>query len=639
MGIDIVQAFGAGQETVNPFRLPLPSSASLPRCAALAVARPFLDWALGLPTFRRLYDRSLSAPGETFTARALHALDIRIALESGDLANLPANGPLLIVANHPHGMLDGLALAHLVQQRRRDVRVLTSDLLSSIPDLADLCLYVDPFGGASAPARSRAGLRAARRWLDDGRALIVFPAGSVAHAPCGASDTRADSPWHATAARLAIATGATVVPALIRGANSAWFYRAGLLHERLRTLLLGRELLGHRGRPVFVRLGRPFARALVTGAADPACATALFRRGVDDLADSGDEMEAAAGPPLEPIAAGPSAEALDAEIRALDRDALLVRSGHFEVYCTRSQAIPLTLRELGRLREVAFRRVGEGTGQALDLDEFDRHYLHLFVWNRDAREIVGAYRLGLTDEIMTAQGPGGLYTSTLFRYDARLLAKLSPAIELGRSFVRVEYQRSSNALLLLWKGIARFVAHARKYRVLFGPVSISSRYGETSQQLLKEFLSQNCYRRDLGMLVAALTPSPAPLPRGVGGRSFTDVAALDRTIAGLEPDGKGVPVLLRQYLKLNAKLLGFNIDPNFGDALDALMMVDLAEVEPAILRRYFGADAEELVEQRKVPRAGAGADASARCWFGVRESGFPVPVPAQIQSFSESLGL
>jgi putative hemolysin len=584
----------------NPFRVPSLPFARLPQRLAVTLARPLLDWALGLPRFRELYREAQHAPDEAFTARALRALGIDVAVASGSVRDLPPTGPLLVVANHPHGILDGLALAHLAHERRADVRVLTSHLLASIPELADLCLFVDPFGGGSAAARSRAGLRAAKRWLDDGHALVVFPAGSVAHERRATGGAPIDSGWHTTAARLAAGSHAVVVPAFIGGANSEWFYRAGQIHERLRTLLLGRELLRHRGRSVAVHLGEPVAS---TAAAphDSAAMTAIFRRAVEHL---GARAAIDRSPRLETVAPGPPAAALAHEVNGLPGEALLIRSGSFDVFCAEASAIPTVLRELGRLREISFRTVGEGTGKALDLDRFDDHYRHLFVWNRDACEIAGAYRLGLTDDIVRVHGIDGLYTSTLFRYDARLLAQLGPAIELGRSFVRAEYQRSSSALLLLWKGIARVVAKSGKYRVLFGPVSVSSRYVDMSHQLLKAFLTQNHYRRDLAELVEALTPAaPMPATRDVEGRTFSSLADLDRAIAAIESDGKGVPVLLRQYLKLNAKLLGFNVDPDFGDALDALMMVDLADVEPAVLRRYFGNDARHFAP----PSRGAAA--------------------------------
>ena len=267
--------------------------------------------------------------------------------------------------------------------------------------------------------------------------------------------------------------------------------------------------------------------------------------------------------------------------------------------------IPTALREIGRLRELTYRAIGEGTGRQLDLDSFDERYLHLFSWDRKRKQIVGAYRIGRTDRIMAAEGVHGLYTRTLFRYDERLIARLSPALELGRSFVRTEYQKNYNALLLLWKGIGRFIASHPQYRVLFGPVSISCRYSDSSHRLLMAFLHQNHLDSDLADLVEAINPrvvNPAPalaIPRSV--------EEADRLVTEAERDGKGVPILLRQYLKLNAKLLGFNVDPQFRDALDALMMVDLTTVDAAILNRYLGrqATAEFLARHRSVQSAHA----------------------------------
>lgn len=246
--------------------------------------------------------------------------------------------------------------------------------------------------------------------------------------------------------------------------------------------------------------------------------------------------------------------------------------------------------EIGRLREIAFRGVGEGTGRARDLDAFDQTYHHLFVWDRTRQEIAGAYRLGATDEILAAAGVDGLYTRTLFDYGTELLAQLGPALELGRSFVQPAYQRDFSPLLLLWKGISRWVARHPRYRRLFGVVSISDAYESTSRQLMIKFLQTTRFDADLGRLVRAKNPPPPPrdgLVDSVTVDRLEDVSALVR---GLEPDGKDMPVLLRQYLKLNARLLGFSLDPAFGNVLDGLVVVDLDDVEPAILARYMGRD-------------------------------------------------
>jgi putative hemolysin len=434
---------------------------------------------------------------------------------------------------------------------------------------------VDPFEqhSAGAAARSQAGLRAAHLWLRKGGVLVIFPAGEVAHRP-GSGDTRAESPWRATVGRLAMATGAAVVPTLIEGGNSRWFYTSGRVHAMLRTALLARELLNKRGATVRVRFGKALAaRELGSGTAH--AVTAAIRGAVERLRVS-------------EIVAPVATSRIEAELAALPASSHLTDDGAFSVFCARASSIPAALEEIGRLREITYRAAGEGTGRATDLDSFDNRYLHLFTWDRKERQIVGAYRVGETDRLVPRYGVAGLYTRTLFHYDDRLVDRLSPALELGRSFVRPEYQRNYGALLSLWKGIGRLVVVNPRYRTLFGTVSISTRYTDTTHQLLRQFLSQNHRNDQLAELAVALNPptqTELPAPSEPAPRSIDEV---NRLVSASEPDGKSVPVLLRQYLKLDAKLIGFNVDPQFGDALDALMMVDLTKVDRAILNRYLG---------------------------------------------------
>jgi putative hemolysin len=543
----------------DPFEIPTPSNPILTR-AALAAARPFLSGLLGLNTCREIYREAQRPSGEPFVTRALRALRIEPACTGEDLTHIPGAGGVIIAANHPHGAADGLVLASLVHRVRPDVRMLTNYVLSRIPELRDRCFFVDPFGGAHAAARSRAGLRAAHMWLRDGGALILFPAGEVAHERATA-DTPVDSAWNQSVGRLALATGARVVPTFIAGRNSRSFYAAGRIHPALRTVLLARELLKKRGQSIRVSFGQPLSSSLLTTeSGDATAATRRIRSAVEQLDD------------------------VAANVAALPSECRLVSSETFDVYCAEARQLPATLREIGRLREITFRAVGEGTNRDLDLDTFDEHYLHLFAWDRRHQRMVGAYRIGRTDRIMATQGVDGLYTRTLFRYDERLLARLSPALELGRSFVRTEYQKNYNALLLLWKGVARYISLHPDYRILFGPVSISARYSDMSQRLLMAFLEQNHREAGVAELIAPVNPPPA---RAVISAP-TSLDDVDRHVAGMERDGKGVPVLLRQYLKLNARLLGFNVDSEFGEVLDALMMVDLTNVDRRILSRYFG---------------------------------------------------
>jgi putative hemolysin len=529
--------------------------------AATAAARPFLARALGLSELRRLYSSTIEAPGTTFEARALHALHITV---DAPHAGIPATGPLIIAANHPTGAMDGLILAETVRRQRSDVKILANRLLARIPELSESCFFVDPFGGPDAAARSRAGLRSAHLWLRSGGALVMFPSGEVA-------GSEGEGAWNEALGRLALATQARVLPAFLEARNSRLFYAAGRIHHRFRTALLGRELLNKRDTTVRLFLGHSIEPTQVSGTRTAAAATAFVRAAVDDLS------------PGRPI----DARLLEPDVAALPAEARLLSSGQFAVYCAAAANLPNVLREIGRLRELTFRAVGEGTGRPLDLDRFDEHYEHLFVWNHESREIVGAYRVGRTDRIVKTHGIEGLYTRTLFRYDERLLDRMGPAFELGRAFVRAEYQRSFSALLLLWKGIGRLLAGAPEYQSLFGPVSISNRYQDGSQRLLRAFLAQNHLDRQFDGLVSAVNPPTGMTAPPRGTAPVADIGELDTLIKRLEGT-QGIPVLLRQYLRLNATLLGFNVDPAFGDALDALMMVDVRRI-PVLLRlRYLG---------------------------------------------------
>jgi putative hemolysin len=283
--------------------------------------------------------------------------------------------------------------------------------------------------------------------------------------------------------------------------------------------------------------------------------------------------------------------ALRAEIEALPESQRLVDSGSFRVYCARASQIPGALQEIGRLRELTFRAVGEGTGRCADLDRFDTHYLHLFVWDTRRHAIAGAYRLGLVDDILARHGERGLYTRSLFEYGPAFLDMLNPAIELGRSFVRAEYQRSFAPLMLLWCGIGRFIARSPRYTVLFGPVTISGRYTHESRRLMVDYLSRHCADARLVGQVSPRRPfrgATAPSAPHADGGVPRNVDELSRRIAQIEPDGKGVPVLLRQYLRLGGRLLGFSVDVQFGNALDGLIVVDVRRIEPAVLARYMG---------------------------------------------------
>jgi putative hemolysin len=544
---------------VDPFPFDPPSS--LPSRAAAYVARPLLSRLATVDGLLTIYREARQGPPDGFGDRVLSALNISIAADREMLDLIPASGPAIITANHPHGALDGLALLSVVRQVRRDVRLLANRLLSIVPELRPCCCFVDPFGGAAAVRRSLGGLREAHLLLRRGGAIVMLPAGEEAPRLAG-DGVPVERAWLRTAARLAAATGAALIPAHIDGANSAGFYRAGRLHPLLRTALLPSEFLHKRNARVRVS----FAPALKP-AADPGGLTVTAQQAS--------------------VALGRTTDSYETEIATLPPEALLVDANRYGVYLARACEIPRTLGEIGRLRAIAFRAAGEGTGADVDLDAFDSEYLHLFAWDRVEQRIVGAYRLGVVSDIVRRRGVTGLYTRTLFDYGPKLLEALGPAVELGRSFVSPEYQRNHQALLLLWRGIGAFVSRNPEHRVLFGPVSISARYSDASHALLTAFLERNHLDPALARLVTPRHPRPRMSAHARAVPDDTDQA--DRQIRQIEGDGKPMPVLLRHYLKLHARALGFSVDPGFGHVLDALMAVNLTEVPPNILRRYLGA--------------------------------------------------
>ena len=298
--------------------------------------------------------------------------------------------------------------------------------------------------------------------------------------------------------------------------------------------------------------------------------------------------------PNAPIAAAADAARMEAEIQALPTEQLLTRQSPYDVCWAYARQIPEALREIGRLREIAFRLAGEGTGRSLDLDRFDQHYRHLFLWDRPERRIVGAYRVAFTSDVLHRFGAAGLYTNTLFRLKPDFFSTAGPALELGRSFIRPECQKSFLPLLLLWKGISTLIATQPEHRTLFGAVSISNLYRRESRSLMAGYLLRHHLHPQLARFVdprGAWRGLPAVYKRGEC--PTAELEQLSDAIQELEPDGKGVPVLLRQYLNLGGKAAGLHMDRSFADVLDALIVVDLPRAPRRSLDRLMGKAAAE----------------------------------------------
>ena len=282
---------------------------------------------------------------------------------------------------------------------------------------------------------------------------------------------------------------------------------------------------------------------------------------------------------------------MQSEIDALSDWSILIESGRFIVALANADEVPRIVSEIGRQREIAFRAAGEGTGREVDLDRFDAHYAHLFVWDREKQMLAGAYRLTDTESFRPHELPHGLYTHSLFAYGRPFLDELGPALELGRAFVRPEYQRSSRTLALLWQGIARVLARCEGGRRLFGAVSVSARYTPASRSCIAAALLAHHRHAATRGLVHARLPFASRLPRARDVRELCDVATLDAAVRALEPDGAGLPVLVRRYLELGGEFAAFHVDRSFGDSLDALMILDPARADAQRLAR-LGVTAE-----------------------------------------------
>ena len=550
------------------------------------------------------YSAAEADPGQDFMDRVLEVMNIETLVSESDLARIPREGRLVVVANHPFGGIEGIVLGALLRALRPDVKLMANFLLKAIPDLHDALIFVDPFDREVSAKVNLRPIKECVRWLRDDQALAVFPAGAVSHMDLRRGGVT-DPAWSPTIGRLIHMTESPVLPVFFRGSNSLLFQILGMVHPRLRTGMLPRELVNKRNRTLEVRIGHVIPYARLAGLSDDRALMDylrgrtyhLRRRAV--LPDQTVRRRAFPIRMLEPgpeAVAGPeSVDRLSDEVASLTPDARLLQNGPFDVYVAEAEQIPHLLLEIGRLRELTFRGVNEGTGRARDLDRFDEYYLHLFVWNREKREVVGAYRLGRTDLIVKRLGLRGLYTSTLFHYRKKLLDRINPALEMGRSFVRPEYQKNFSSLLLLWKGLACFVAKHPQYRNLFGPVSISSDYQTSSRLLLVAFLKASSFLPGLARLVRPRKPLRTNPLTQLSLRKTSavvgDLSEVESLIADLETDLKGIPVLLRQYLRLGGKLLAFNVDPAFSNVLDGLILVDLVQTEPTLLAKYMGAEA------------------------------------------------
>ncbi len=564
-----------------------------------------IEHFLAFPRMNRAYaDIAQMSDNRPFTEKVLEQLNVTYDLTENDLERMHIpTGPVIVVANHPFGGIEGIILASVLRSLRCDVKFMANYLLASIPEMREMLISVNTFKGKTSVRDNFKPLRESLQWVRNGGMLVVFPAGEVSHFDLQKGAVL-DPAWSPTIARIIRKTGAAVLPVFFQGTNSAAFHMAGMVHPLLRTAMLPNELFNKNRGTIQVRAGDPIPFAKLKAFEQDRDMTEYLRLRTHILEHRGDTAEVrsivafiqkarhgtfgAVMPPQDPAV-------MEEEILRLSPSQTLVESNDHSAIQATTDQIPHLLLEIGRLREITFRAVGEGTGKAVDIDRFDHAYTHLFIWNREKKEVVGSYRLCRTDEILRQKGVRGLYTSSLFRYKPGFFEKIGPALELGRSFIRLEYQKSYAPLLLLWKGIGRFIVDNPQYKTLFGPVSMSDKYQTLSKQLMVGYLKMTRYKNDMAGFVKARKPLRTKPLRGWDIDAAVrllreDVGDISELISSIEMDRKGIPVLLKQYLKLGGQIIGFNVDPAFGNVLDGLIMVDLTKTGPRMLERYLGSE-------------------------------------------------
>lgn len=572
-----------------------------------------LESFLGVGEFNEGYRQFLEDDRrDDFFATALRTLQVEYVVSPEDLEKIPKEGPLFVVANHPFGGLDGIILGAILAARRGDFKVLANSLLGTLEGIRPWLIPVNPFGGKEAARQNVGSMKQAMRHLENGGCLATFPSGEVSSFKLREREVT-DPKWSAHIGRMIRQSKATVLPVYFEGHNSTLFQLAGLLSPKARTALLIREFVNKRGRMIRLRIGTPIPFRKLGEFDSDASLTEFIRLNtylLEKKTGTGPtaRLTQPASPPraMRPIIEPISPALISAELASLPPESTIVDTGTMRVIVFHGEMLPHTLREIGRLREITFRSVSEGTGKDCDLDEYDSWYEHLVLWDIKEQAIAGAYRMGRTDRILEAYGKKGLYTSTLFHFRTGFFMKLNPALEMGRSFIRTDYQRKPQCMPTLWRGILRYCAAKPQYKQLYGPVSINPEYSKASRDLILAYLKNNRVASDLAGLVRAKNPprrlslKAAELEAII--ESVADIEQVSTLVSELEHDKKPVPVLLKHYLKLNGQMISFNIDPDFGECLDGLVLVDFTKSDPKWVRSMMGdAGYKNFCEYHRLP--------------------------------------
>ncbi len=577
----------------------------------------FLGWIilkiLKISTINKIYNRNKHLSNLEFLDALLKEFKIRFEIPDEDLKRLPKEGAYITVSNHPLGGVDGILLLKLMIEQRSDFKIIANFLLHKIEPLIPYIMPVNPFENRKDVKSSVTGFKNALLHLKEGHPLGIFPAGEVSTYRDG--KLLVDKPWEAAAMKLAKKAKVPIVPIYFHAKNSPLFYRLSKISDTLRTAKLPSELLTQKNRVIKVRIGRPISvkdqeqhETLEEFSDFIRKKTYMLSNAFENpkiLKNISSSIKINKAPkkiitPVNPLIMRSEVD----DLRA--KNFRLLQSKNYEVYLAPAATIPNILREIGRLREITFREIGEGTNKAIDLDHFDTYYHHLFLWDTEAECLAGAYRMGLGTEIYEAFGIDGFYLQDLFRFEPELHYMMSKSIELGRAFIIKQYQQKPMPLFLLWKGIVHTTLRFPNHKYLIGGVSISNRFSNFSKSLMIEFMKSHYYDPYLAQYVHPKKEFKVKLKDAdkdfVFDATEADLNKFDKIIDEIEPGALRLPVLLKKYIKQNARLIAFNVDPLFNNAVDGLMYIRISDLPDSTVRPVLEEFQAEL-ERKYGPKA------------------------------------
>jgi putative hemolysin len=567
---------------------------------------------LKISTLNQIYDRNKHLKELPFLNAILDEFQIKFEIPEEDFKRLPKDGAYITISNHPLGGIDGILLLKLMLEKEPNFKIIANFLLHRIDPMKPYIMPVNPFENHKDAKSSVVGIKETLRHLRDGKPLGMFPAGEVSTYKDG--KLVVDKAWEEGAIKVIRKAQVPVVPIYFHAKNSRLFYFLSKINDTLRTAKLPSELLTQKDRIIKVRVGKPISVAEQNEYESIEDYTEFLRKKTYMLANPFEKENNFLNPanlipskPPKKIVTPASTEKMIAEVAALrTADLRLLQSKNYEVFFAEAKEIPNILHEIGRLREITFREVGEGTNESIDIDKYDQYYRHLFLWDDETKQIAGAYRMGLGSHIFPKYGIEGFYLNGLFRFEPELHDMMSKSIDMGRAFIIKDYQQKPMPLFLLWRGIIHTTLHYPEHKYLLGGVSISNQFSDFSKSLMIEFMKSHYYDPYIAQYVHPKKEFKVKLKDAdkdfIFDEAEADLNKFDKLIDELEPGILRLPVLIKKYIKQNAKLVAFNVDPLFNNAIDGLMYIRISDIPESTMKpvmEEFQAELERKLNDKE----------------------------------------